>query len=256
MRLSNIVLYRNSKIKNKIKTFCKYAPNGLPLQVVMPLVIHIDLLQLMLKGFLIGIMASAPMGPVGVLCIQRTLRKGRWYGFVTGIGACFSDMIYALVTGAGMSFALNLISNPTNKFWLQILGSIVLMLFGIYCWRSDPTKNIHKGGNGKGTLAHNFFTAFLLTFSNPLIIFLFMGAFAQLAFVIPNHHVEMVLGYISIIIGALAWWYGLTWLINKVRAKFDNSIIKVINQAIGGAVVVVSLIILVGTVFNIYSFHY
>ena len=58
--------------------------------------IHIDILALILKGLLIGIMASAPMGPVGILCIQRTLRKGRWYGFVTGVGASISDIIYAL----------------------------------------------------------------------------------------------------------------------------------------------------------------
>ena len=66
---------------------------------VMQLPFHIDILSLMFKGILIGILASAPMGPVGVLCIQRTLNKGRWYGFVTGIGASVSDIIYALITG-------------------------------------------------------------------------------------------------------------------------------------------------------------
>lgn len=63
----------------------------------------IDFLNIIVKGMLIGIIASAPMGPVGVLCVQRTLNKGRWYGFVTGIGATVSDMIYALLTGLGMS---------------------------------------------------------------------------------------------------------------------------------------------------------
>ena len=86
----------------------------------MPLPIKIDLLELILKGIIIGIIASAPMGPVGILCIQRTLKKGRWYGFVTGIGASLSDIIYALITGLGMSFVMDLITNPTNKFWLQI----------------------------------------------------------------------------------------------------------------------------------------
>lgn len=71
-------------------------------------------------------MASAPMGPVGVLCIQRTLNKGRWYGFVTGIGACVSDFIYALFTGVGMSFVMDFVSNERTRFLLQISGSIVL----------------------------------------------------------------------------------------------------------------------------------
>ena len=94
----------------------------------MPFPIHIDILALILKGLLIGIIASAPMGPVGILCIQRTLKKGRWYGFVTGVGASISDIIYALITGFGMSFVMDLITNPTNKFWLQIIGSVAFTL--------------------------------------------------------------------------------------------------------------------------------
>lgn len=88
----------------------------------MPYLFHIDLFELILKGMLIGIIASAPMGPVGILCIQRTINKGRWYGLVTGIGGACGDIIYALITGLGMSFAMNLITNPSNKFWLQIVS--------------------------------------------------------------------------------------------------------------------------------------
>ena len=106
--------------------------------------IQIDILDFIFKGILIGIMASAPMGPVGVLCIQRTLNKGRWYGFITGIAASVSDIIYALFTGFGMSFVMNFINNERNRFLLQISGSILLLIFGIYCYRSNPTKKLHK----------------------------------------------------------------------------------------------------------------
>jgi len=223
----------------------------------MPFPIQIDIMQLILKGMLIGIIASAPMGPVGILCIQRTLNKGRWYGFVTGIGAAVSDIIYAMITGLGMSFVMDLITNPTNKFWLQISGSVVLLLFGIYCWYSNPTNNIHKSGkNGKGSLIHNGITAFLVTFSNPLIMLLFMATFAQFAFVVPNHPVEMALGYASIVLGALAWWFGLSWLVDKIRGKFDENGILIINKIIGSVVILFSLVILIGTVFNLYTFHY
>ncbi len=224
---------------------------------MMPLQIHIDLLELILKGMLIGIIASAPMGPVGILCIQRTLKKGRWYGFVTGIGASVSDIIYALFTGFGMSFVMDLITNPTNKFWLQISGSVILMFFGIYCWRSKATRNMgHTGQKKKGSLFHNGVTAFLVTFSNPLIIFLFMAAFAQFAFVIPNHPVEMACGYLSIVAGALLWWYGLTWIVGKVGNRFDETGILIINKVIGSIVIIFSLVVLIGTVFNLYTFHY
>ena len=71
---------------------------------MMPFEFHIDIVNLIFKGIMIGIIASAPMGPVGVLCVQRTLNKGRWYGFVTGVGAAASDIIYAGITGFGLVF--------------------------------------------------------------------------------------------------------------------------------------------------------
>lgn len=78
--------------------------------------IHIDILELIIKGIIIGIAASAPMGP-GILCVQRTQKKGRWYGFATGVGASISDLIYALISGFGMSFVVNFINNPVYKFY-------------------------------------------------------------------------------------------------------------------------------------------
>ena len=194
------------------------------------------------------------MGPVGVLCVQRTLNKGRWYGFITGIGAAVSDMIYAAITGYGMSYVMDVLSNQQTKMYLQIVGSIMLLLFGLYTYRSDPTKKIHNSGNGKGTLWHNGLTAFLVTFSNPLIIFLFLACYAQFAFVMPNHPFEMFVGFLSIVFGALLWWYGLTWLINKIRGKFDANGIKIINQFIGAVVVLCSIIMFLGTMTNLYRF--
>ena len=219
----------------------------------MPFPIY-NIVDLIFKGMLIGMIASAPMGPVGVLCVQRTLNKGRWYGFLTGIGASASDIIYAGITGFGMSFVMDFVNDAQNRFYLQIVGSVLLLAFGIYTWRSDPTRNIHKSGQKRGTLWYNAWTAFLVTFSNPLIIFLFMGLFAQFAFVFPDHPFEMVIGFASIVAGALLWWFGLTWLVDKVRVIFDDNGIKIINQIIGAGVVIFSLIILFGTVTSLYRF--
>ena len=93
----------------------------------------------MFKGMLIGLLASAPMGPVGILCVQRTLNKGRWYGFITGVGAAVSDIIYAAVAGFGMSFVMDLLNDQQTKFYLQIVGSVLLLIFGVYTYRSNPT---------------------------------------------------------------------------------------------------------------------
>jgi threonine/homoserine/homoserine lactone efflux protein len=216
--------------------------------------LQLDILSFIFKGMLIGIIASAPMGPIGVLCVQRTLNKGRWFGFVTGIGAAFSDMIYALLSVVGMGLVMDFISNQQNKFYLQIAGSLMLLGFGIYTYRTDPTRNMRKSGKGKGTLVHNGITAFFVTLSNPLIIFLFLACYAQFAFVLPDHPFEMAVGLLSIFAGALLWWFGLTWLIDKIGGKFDQNGIKIINQVIGAIVMICSVIMLFGTITNLYRF--
>ena len=216
--------------------------------------IHVNIVDLVFKGMLIGMIASAPMGPVGILCVQRTLNKGRIYGLATGIGAAASDIIYAGITGFGMGFVMEIINNEQNKFYLQIIGSVLLLCFGIFTWRTDPTKKMHRSGQKKGTIWYNTWTAFLVTFSNPLIIFLFMALFAQFAFVIPDHPFEMVIGFASIVGGALLWWYGLSWLVDKVRTIFDEHGIRIINKIIGVIVTLFSVISLFGTVTNLYRF--
>lgn len=85
---------------------------------------QVTILDLLVKGLIVGVVVSAPLGPVGVLCIQRTLNKGRWYGFVTGLGAALSDIGYALITGYGMSFMDDFLAK--NQVLLQIIGSIML----------------------------------------------------------------------------------------------------------------------------------
>ena len=215
---------------------------------------NIGIFEMVVKGMIIGIVASAPMGPVGVLCVQRTLNKGRWYGFATGVGAALSDIIYALVTGFGLSFVNDIITDVRVAFWIKLVGSVLLFLFGLWTFRSNPVDKVKPVSHNRGSLVHNFVTGFFVTFSNPLIIFLFLAMYAQFAFVLPNHPFEMLVGFASIVGGALLWWWGLTWLVDKIRTKFDTNGIKIINQVIGGAVILGSLIMLLGTTTNLVRF--
>lgn len=213
----------------------------------------ISVFDLVLKGVLVGMIASAPMGPVGVLCIQRTLNKGRMFGLVTGLGAALSDIIYALITGYGMSFVVDFIEDRTNMFYLQLVGSIMLFVFGLYTFKTRPSQKIHHPSKNKGTLLHNFVTGFFITFSNPLIIFLFVALFARVAFVVPEHAFEQSIGYLAIFGGALLWWFVLTLLVDKLRAKVDDQGIWLLNRIIGAVVILVSIVGFVLTFTGIYS---
>ena len=192
------------------------------------------------RGVLIGILVSAPMGPIGVLCIQRTLNKGRWSGFVTGIGAAISDLCYAVLTGLGMSFVVDFIE--ANQSLLQIIGSLVLVGFGVFLYKQNPAKNIRKQTNTKNSYMQDFVTAFLLTLSNPLILFLFIGLFARLNFFLPESRLgHYIVGYISIIMGALIWWFTITYFISKVRTRFNLRSLWLINRGIGVFIILMSL---------------
>lgn len=201
----------------------------------------VAIIELLFKGFIIGVVVSAPLGPVGVLCIQRTLNKGRWYGFVTGLGAALSDIIYALLTGYGMSFISDVISNHIYLF--QWVGSVMLFLFGFYTFRSNPVRSLRPVSTTKGTYLHNFITAFFVTISNPLIIFLFIGLFARFAFADPNCQIhEQISSYVPIAVGALTWWFAITYGVNKVRKRFDLRGIWMINRGVGIVVMVVAVV--------------
>ena len=212
---------------------------------------EVSTLELFVKGLLVGILASAPMGPVGILCIQRTLQKGRRYGLVTGAGAALSDIIYALISGLGMSFVMDFINNEQTLFWLKLVGSVMLFIFGLYMFRTDPKKCLRPTPKKKGTLMHNFVTSFLVTLSNPLIIFLFTALFALLTFVVPEHLFEQCVGYTSIVVGAMLWWFGLTYVIARMRNSFGLRGILILSRTVGTIVLVVSVVYALMTLFHL-----
>ena len=199
----------------------------------------VDVIDLILKGLTIGIIASAPMGPIGILVVQRTLKKGRWYGFATGVGASLSDMLYAVITGLGMSLVLDFIEKPSTMLYLRLMGSVMLFFFGLWMFNTKPPEP-HTPSGKLGTFTHNGITGFLLTLSNPLIVFLFVALFARLNFVVPNHLWEQTLCYAAILAGSLLWWACLTSALRTMKDRLSMSTISFFNRLLGALVMAVS----------------
>lgn len=196
--------------------------------------------HILLHGLIIGILVSAPMGPVGVLCIQRTLNKGRWAGFFTGVGAAFSDVFYCLLTGLGLSFVIDFIE--TNQNLLQVLGSLVLLLFGLYLIKKNPAGSLKAPKDKKINYAQDFVTGFLFTFSNPLILFLIIGLFTRFNFLSPDYvYYHYIIGFLSIFVGAILWWFVITFFVNAVRTHFNVRSMWLVNRIIGIVILVMSL---------------
>ena len=196
---------------------------------------------MMWRGIAIGVIISAPMGPVGILCVQRTLEKGRSTGFFTGVGAAISDLFYCLLTGFGLSFIEEFLK--ANQNVIQIIGSIVLVVFGIYLFRSNPARTLKKPEEQRTSRGKNVLSGFLFTFSNPLIIFLIIGLFARFNFLLPEISLaQYLVGYVFIIGGALLWWWMVSWFVDKVRNHFNLRSMWLINKITGGIIMIFALV--------------
>lgn len=200
------------------------------------------MISIILTGIFIGILVSAPTGPLGVLCVQRTINHGRLSGFVTGLGATASDLVYACLVGFSMNFIIEFVEQ--YKFVLQIVGSIVLFIFGYYIFNKKVEDGFcdKKIGTTKRNYLSTFTSAFALCFSNPIIIFLFIALFARFNFFSPNYKIsEVLVGLLSILIGAMIWWLSLTFFVGIFRSSFKERGLRILNKITGGIIIALSI---------------
>ncbi|MBE6315364.1 MAG: LysE family transporter [Muribaculaceae bacterium] len=198
------------------------------------------ILSILIGCVSIGIILSAPMGPIGILCIQRTLNKGRNSGFFTGVGAAASDLFYCLLVGLGISLVTDFIADHVNL--LQIIGSIILIVYAVYMIFHNPVSQIKENIDQRDDYMRDTATGFLFTLSNPLIMFLIIPLFARFSFPLPEYRFyHIIIGYASIVLGALLWWSVITFFVDKVRTHFNIRSMWLINRIIGIIILILSL---------------
>lgn len=188
----------------------------------------------------VGIILSAPMGPIGILVIQRTMEKGRKSGLYTGLGAAVSDLFYCLLAGLGLSFVTDFITNNQEMF--QIGGSIVLIVFALFMMFRSPVKGLKHDDEIKINYTHDAITGFAFTLSNPLIIFLIFPLFARFGF--PSSEYQFyhyIIGYVFIVLGALLWWTVITYCVDKLRSKFNINSMWLINKIMGSIILILAI---------------
>jgi threonine/homoserine/homoserine lactone efflux protein len=205
------------------------------------------MIEIIIKGIIIGLFISIPLGPIGMLCIQRTLNRGRKYGIATGLGATASDLIYTIITLFFLSFVIDVIEQ--NRYIIQLAGSALLIGFGIFIFRSHPSRQPKPNEPIKHSLFGDFISSFGLTFSNPLVLFVLIALFARFEFITNDTTLfHSVAGIFSILCGALLWWSLLTYLVSHFRAKLNMRGLKIINQITG---IVIILIGCVGVILSL-----
>jgi len=205
-------------------------------------------ITILLRGIVIGFSIAAPVGPIGVLCIRRTLNDGRTIGFTSGMGAATADALYGCVAAFGLTLVSDFLIG--QKFWLSLIGGLFLITLGVKTFTSRPADSSSPDSpRGRGLLAAYASTLFL-TLTNPATILSFLVIFAGLGIVneTRNSFAAFIL-VIGLFIGSALWWLTLSLGVGFFRDKFNTTAMIWVNRISGiiittfGIVALLSLVI-------------
>jgi threonine/homoserine/homoserine lactone efflux protein len=201
-------------------------------------------LTIFLKGIFIGFAMAVPIGPIGIMCIRKTLTEGRLRGLIIGLGAATADMLYGCVA----AFGLTVISNTlvSQKIWIRLVGGALLLFLGIRTFRAlpaDPKTPIKSNG-----ILRSYLTTVFLTLTNPMTIFAFIAIFAALGLGTGLGYFSAVALVLGVFIGSGLWFLSLSSGVTLFRKKLDLTGLRWVNRIAGvliiisGVVAVVSLL--------------
>lgn len=193
-----------------------------------------------LKAFLIGVCASAPVGPIAILVIQISLSKGHKAGFVTGLGACLVDTVFSIIAIFALALAQRIIEE--NRVVILLAGGIIVAVVG---WRmavSNPFRKVKAGSATKSISIKDFLQALALGFSNPGAIFVIFALFAFFGMGNSSPHDWKVAPIIlAVSTGAATYWFCVTALLDHFRKRFKLQTIMWVNRITGAIIVIIGL---------------
>ncbi len=183
-----------------------------------------------LRGLVIGFSIAAPVGPIGVLCIRRTLVRGRLSGFVSGLGAATADALYGCVAGFGVTFVSSFLIGQQG--WFSLIGGGFLLYLGIKTFLAKPSER-SASERGSGLLAA-YGSTFFLTLTNPLTILAFAAIFAGLGIASQaGDYLSAGILVLGVFSGSSAWWLILSAGVGLVRRRFDLQALRWVNRISG-----------------------
>jgi len=186
--------------------------------------------SLFMKGLIIGFSIAAPVGPIGVLCIRRTLAEGRISGFVSGMGAATADALYGCIAGFGVTYVSSFLIG--QQFSFRLIGALFLGYLGARIFFSKPAEAPSKA-EGKG-LAGAYASTLLLTLTNPVTILAFAAIFAGLGLGnLGGNYTAGMLLVLGVFLGSAAWWLFLSMGVGLFRTWFNGPRLRWVNRLSG-----------------------
>lgn len=181
-----------------------------------------------LRGILIGISIAAPVGPIGLLCIRRTLAEGSRIGLATGMGAAVADAAYGAIAAFGLTAISGFLVN--QRLWLGWIGGLCLCAIGI---RTFLTKPAERPATVKAGRTGAFLSTFALTVANPMTVLSFVGIFIGLGLGASPGIIAASATVLGVFAGSALWWLGLSWAVGKLRTRFTSEWMLWVNRLSG-----------------------
>lgn len=204
----------------------------------------------MLKGFLVGMCASAPIGPIAILVVQKSLSKGHMAGFVSGLGASVVDTLYAFIAIFALAFAQKLIEAHQNL--ILLVGGGVLALLGVIMAFSNPFRKMKADGDS-GVSPTDFGQAVAMGLSNPMAVFVMFTLFAFFGLADSAPHNWRVTPIIlSVSAGSVTYWFLLSWMLSRFRKIFKMNTILWISRITGAIIVIIGIALLGQGLVNVF----
>jgi threonine/homoserine/homoserine lactone efflux protein len=187
--------------------------------------------RLLLRGLVIGFSIAAPVGPIGVLCIRRTLADGRAFGLLSGLGAATADAIYGCIAGFGLTLVSDFLVD--QQVWLRLVGGVFLLYLGVKTFLSKVAKEAApvKGVGLAGAYASTLF----LTLTNPMTILSFVGIFAGMGLAESSTR-GAALTVLGVFLGSALWWLALSGVVGLFQDRVGQGLLRWVNR-ISGAVI-------------------
>lgn len=200
------------------------------------------LVTLFVKGFVIGFIIAAPVGPINIMCVRRTIVHGRLAGLVSGCGAAVADTVLGAIAIFGLAFLSEFLIG--ERFWLAVGGALFLTVLGIRSLTKPPPKLV--SGRDPTNLIGDFTSTFVLTLSNPITMLSFFGIFAAFG-VHPDERIgpDDWAALLGVLAGSTAWWLTLIGLAGMFHGRFTVSGLVWANRITGVVMLVFAAVVLV-----------
>jgi len=204
-------------------------------------------LILILSGFVIGLIAAVPIGPVNLLCVRRTFAHGSLYGFLSGLGAALADGVFATIVGFGFTAIAQLIKDHSTV--LEVVGGTMLLVFGVRTFLAPPQLRLDEKLKAReqdaSSLARAMASTFALAITNPATLLAFTAMFAGVAGLVGGQASYFGAGLlvIGVLAGSTTWWFTLTTVAGLFHTKINERVMTLINRASGAVITTFGLVV-------------